>query len=115
VSVQVPPPWLLAWSQVQAFLALVRRVEADATPSSWWRGLADNARVGGHPFSQHLVATAADFVPGRTGRTWTNTELAAAARRAGLIAIDEGDHVHLQLHPAGTLDHVVEYVRRWIP
>ena len=78
---------------------------------SWWRGIAHNRSVGGHPYSQHLLGTAADFVP---ARGWTNPELVAAARRAGLIAIDEGDHVHLQLHPAGTLDDVVDYVRRWI-
>jgi hypothetical protein len=111
VSLQLPPPWLLSWSQVQAFLERVRRVEADATPSSWWRSVSHNAAVGGHPFSQHLLGTAADFVP---QRGWTNAELAAAARRAGLIAIDEGDHVHLQLHPAGTLDHIVDHVRRWL-
>jgi len=111
VSVRVPPSWLLAWPPVGDFLARVRRVEADATPSSWWRSVAENAGVGGHPYSQHLLATAADFV---AARGWTNEELAAAARRAGLIAIDEGDHVHLQLFPAGTLDSIVDYARRWL-
>jgi hypothetical protein len=111
VSLQAPPSWLLAWPPVARFLELVRQVEADATPTSWWRSIAHNAAVGGHPYSQHLLGTAADFVP---ARGWTNGELVAAARRAGLIAQDEGDHVHLQLFAAGTLDRVVDYARRWL-
>lgn len=110
MSVVAPPSWLAAWPPVGDFVARVRRIDADAFATSWWRGIADNARVGGHPYSQHLLGLAADFVPGRTpaGR------IVALARAQGLVAIDEGDHVHLQLLRAGLADDVIDYVRHWL-
>lgn len=105
-----PPVWLYHWRPVQIFVARLRNVRADAFATSWWRDLAENRRVGGHSHSQHLLGTAADFVPSRG----SNAELAAAIERVGLIAIDEGDHVHAQLYPAGALDYIVDAVRQWL-
>lgn len=68
------------------------------TMTSWGRTIRKNAAVGGAARSQHLVWTAADFA---------GPDQAIVKRRAlsvGLIAIDEGDHVHVQLFPAGRLD-----------
>jgi Peptidase M15 len=63
--------------------------------TSWQRTVLGNAQVGGHPESQHLLATAWD-VSGPDQATY-----AERARGAGLVAIDEGDHVHVQLFQAG--------------
>jgi hypothetical protein len=71
-----------------------------AQPTSFIRSTYDNTRVGGAPNSQHLVATALDLVP-RMGSS--NSIVAARARSLGLVAIDEGDHVHVQLFKADTL------------
>jgi len=49
-----------------------------------------NAAVGGDPRSQHLIATAIDVT------TSVPHVLAAEARRVGLVAVVEPDHVHLQ-------------------
>jgi len=104
---QAPPAWLAAWEPVREFVRRVERaLPADAIATSWWRGLAENARVGGHPYSQHLLGTAADWLP--------HPEIAARARAAGLVVVDEGDHVHTQLYPAGSLNFVVDYVRGWL-
>ena len=65
--------------------------------TSWWRTVSRNRSVGGHPESQHLVGTAADAC------TSDNARAARQLAQRGLIAIDEGDHVHFQVWPAGTL------------
>ncbi|WP_398572861.1 D-Ala-D-Ala carboxypeptidase family metallohydrolase, partial [Staphylococcus aureus] len=57
------------------------------------RSAERNAQVGGQSNSQHLNGTAADYaVP-------TNQKPAfiSRARQLGYHAIDEGDHIHLQL------------------
>ncbi|WP_019658909.1 D-Ala-D-Ala carboxypeptidase family metallohydrolase [Stenotrophomonas hibiscicola] len=57
------------------------------------RSAERNAQVGGQPNSQHLNGTAADYaVP-------TNQKPAfiSRARQLGYQAIDEGDHIHLQV------------------
>lgn len=69
--------------------------------TSWWRSVERNEAVGGHPFSQHLVALGLDVVADNP------REFAAAARDAGLIAVVESDHVHLQLWEAGTLERLL--------
>lgn len=78
-----------------------RRVSAapgDARVTSWVRSRAQNAAAGGADDSQHLIGTAADFVP-RAPSTYAS--LAASLRARGLIVIDEGDHLHAQLFRAG--------------
>jgi hypothetical protein len=71
--------------------------DLEVTITSFQRTRAENARVGGKPKSQHLLATAWD-VAGPDQLVY-----AARARAAGLIAIDEGDHVHVQLFPGGSV------------
>lgn len=63
--------------------------------SSTNRSPEHNARVGGVPNSQHLRGTAGDFVVPQQ----TKAAFVQAARQAGYEAIDEGDHVHLELPP----------------
>lgn len=70
-----------------------------AVPTSWYRSPAKNLAVGGSPFSQHLLAWAVDWAmpPGQ------NTAMVKLARELGMVGVDEGDHVHVQMYPAGTI------------
>lgn len=54
-----------------------------------------NRDVGGVPNSQHLRGTAADFVVEGPQKA----AFIAEAQRQGFEAIDEGDHIHLELPP----------------
>lgn len=67
------------------------------TVTSWHRTVSHNREVGGVESSQHLLATAWDVSGPDQG------VYAARARAAGLVVIDEGDHVHVQLFRAGTV------------
>lgn len=69
--------------------------EHDASVTSWLRTPARNKQVGGHPQSQHLIGTAIDLVCDQED---DKQPLMEAARKLGLIAFDEGDHIHIQLH-----------------
>lgn len=70
---------------------------ADVEATSWWRSPAENARVGGDLFSQHLVGWALDVVgPG-------SQDFAKRARIAGLTVVTEPTHVHVQVFPKGIL------------
>lgn len=80
---------------VRALLATHRYMELRAT--SWYRDVEENRRVGGDQESQHLLGFAID-VDGP--RDVLDTFL-IEARGVGLVAIDEGTHVHVQLLPAG--------------
>jgi hypothetical protein len=74
--------------------------------TSWHRTPESNAAAGGDPESQHLFSLAADIAG--PGRDFT----AHLARRLGLYAVQEFDHVHLQLFPAGVLARAgVEFPR----
>jgi len=64
--------------------------------TSWYRDPRNNERVGGNRASQHLVGLAFDLAP--AGRRLTEI-----LRSAGLIVVNEGDHLHVQVWPAGTL------------
>ena len=79
------------------FRYLVESSEVDAI-TSWYRDPVQNQRVGGHPQSQHLYALAVDVVTARPER------VAAVARRVGLVAVIERDHVHVQAYPAGYVE-----------
>jgi len=70
--------------------------------TSWFRTPAENAAVGGHPRSQHLVGWAFDAVPpeGQFGR------LADALQRQGFETVVESDHVHAQVFVAGVLEQL---------
>ena len=97
-----PPDHVVARNRaaIHAFLVRVNAVGAhfpDGRLTSWYRDTWTNRSVGGASGSQHLTATAVDVVVPRS----RVAALLLLARRAGLTAIDEGDHVHLQLFPAG--------------
>jgi len=65
--------------------------------TSWWRSPADNARVSGHPESQHLVGLAADLAV----EPQQIEQLANALRRVGLVVVVYDRHVHVQHNVAG--------------
>ncbi len=66
--------------------------------TSWWRDRAENARVGGHPNSQHLTGLAVDVA--QRGATEGVEAFIAACEAVGLVVIDEGDHWHIQRYAA---------------
>lgn len=105
MALEAPPPQIFGlvpqwyWQQwIQALNFALRGI--DAQPTSWWRSLADNVRVGGASNSQHLVGLAVDFVFPRNQRTLAKQRL----RQVGFVVIDEGDHVHVQTFEAGGLE-----------
>lgn len=63
--------------------------------TSLHRDPANNARVGGVANSQHMQGTAGDFVVPAA----IKPAFMAQARALGFEAIDEGDHVHVELPP----------------
>jgi hypothetical protein len=65
--------------------------------SSMQRTPEHNREVGGVPNSQHIAGTAGDFVVPPQERP----QFIAQAQAQGFEAIDEGDHVHLELPPRG--------------
>jgi len=74
---------------------------------NWWRSSAHNARVGGAASSQHLLGLAVDIVPEARARA----RIAQALRSQGLVVVDEGDHLHVQLSPTGTWNAVIARAR----
>lgn len=71
------------------FLAIVFQ----ASVTSGRRTPSRNATVGGKENSRHLCGLGADFVPDLQR---DRIPLIMAARRLGLDAIDEGDHIHVE-------------------
>ena len=106
MSVLRPPPSILAAlrPEILEFARRLRSVRGSYGVSSWWRSVEHNRDVGGNAFSQHLLGLAVDTTPTPTAN---RAELAAAFRAAGLVAIDEGDHIHVQRYPGGVAP------RRW--
>lgn len=76
--------------------------DAPATLTSWYRNPQQNAEVGGHPESQHLVGLAADLVVARGG-PWSPEEVAARLRFLGLTVSAQPTHLHVQALPPGGL------------
>jgi hypothetical protein len=79
----------------------------DCSESSGLRTPARNRQVGGAEHSRHqLIASdatwtggmAADLVPD-VNTSESRAAVAAAARKLGLRAIDESDHVHIHCEP----------------
>lgn len=92
---------MIDWNEIRTFAAMVdgaweRAGRPAVRLTSWYRDEAHNRRVGGDPRSQHLLALAIDIAPDRAGHA-----LAEAARGAGLIVLDEGDHFHIQRYARG--------------
>jgi len=69
--------------------------DLDVQITSWQRTRSHNREVGGVDASQHLLATAWDVAGPQQG------VYATRARAAGLVVVDEGDHVHVQLYRGG--------------
>lgn len=61
--------------------------------TSWGRSPARNHAVGGHPNSYHMLFLAADVV---LDAGESKVDFISDAKRLGLKALDEGDHIHLQ-------------------
>jgi len=70
-----------------------------ARVTSWYRTPEHNADVGGAPRSQHLLGLGIDVVVPEADRA----RALQVARFLGLVAIDEGNHIHIQRYEAGTL------------
>lgn len=66
----------------------------DASITSWIRSEKRNADVGGHSLSKHKSGLAVDIIPDDPAK---KPEIVAHAQKLGLIAVDEGDHVHIQV------------------
>jgi hypothetical protein len=81
---------------VQADLMVLSRLFG-VQPSSLTRTPEKNADVGGVPASQHIDGTAGDFPVPEAQKP----QFIAMARQLGYEAIDEGDHVHLELPSRG--------------
>lgn len=93
--VLAPPQWL----RTQRFYVFVRlllfvlRYAPNCTITSWYRDPERNALVGGSPRSLHLLGLAIDLV----GPAVELEAVMRIWRAAGLDAVDEGDHLHLEL------------------
>ena len=62
--------------------------------TSWIRSQKRNKEVGGIAASYHLLGLAVDVVLDNPA---DNARFISAAKQIGLDAIDEGDHVHLEV------------------
>ena len=62
--------------------------------TSWLRSVTANKAVGGVDESYHLDGCGADLILDHTSR---NGAAIATARALGLDAVDEGDHIHVEL------------------
>lgn len=71
----------------------------NAVPTSWWRSELKNMEVGGAAYSQHLLGWAVDWaLPAREHRA-----MVQLTEHLEMVGIDEGDHVHIQIFPAGVI------------
>lgn len=84
-------------TKFQHFVENILRLalEHRASVTSWIRTSQRNYQVGGHPQSQHLTGTAVDLV---LDDFENKPAVLEAARKLNLVAIDEGDHIHIQLY-----------------
>jgi len=101
----IPPPSLLATAWFPFILNFYWRAIGVAwmfpgvTVTSWYRTPERNRLEGGSPESQHLFALAWDVaVPDPAVPNFIQS-----ANQAGLIAVREKRHVHLQMFPRGAL------------
>lgn len=99
-----PREFLAAWPGLYQWLVprlvLLDREFPDAVATSWYRSPVRNLEVGGDPRSQHLLGWAADW--SRMDAEERDT-FVRAARSIGLVAVNEGDHVHVQTFPRGVV------------
>jgi hypothetical protein len=102
MAVELPPIDLLTRDPWRSLIfEFVRRLNgvffAGQRITSWHRTPERNAAAGGDRQSQHLFSLGIDVV----GPNLNATQI--FARRNGLIAVNEGDHLHIQLFPKGVL------------
>lgn len=103
--IRPPPLELLVSGWLPYISAIVQRANLllwavpSATPTSWFRSPEENRDVGGQAESQHLFGLAVDF----TGDPGTIARLAGHALALDLTPVQERDHLHIQLFPAGAL------------
>ena len=101
MALRAPPVELAASAWRPVIIDFTRRAvqsfQNGQTLTSWWRSALGNQSVGGHRDSQHLLGLAVDVV-GPSLRVTRDL-----ARRQGLTAVLEGDHLHLQMFPPGAL------------
>lgn len=78
------------------FCIYIRTIASNynVTVTSWWRSHKRNRDVGGSPTSFHLEGLGADLVPDDPA---DRPAIIATARSLGLQAVDEGDHIHVEL------------------
>ncbi len=110
MAYQRPPAWVYAHPELMVGEFVDRVMEAGwswrggpVTVISWYRGPDRNRAAGGDRFSQHLIATGADF---QTTSRRDGFDLEDHFRRHRLIAVPTGTSgmaVHAQLHAAGFL------------
>lgn len=94
MSLPAPESYAVFCERVRCLCAL-----HSASVTSGIRSEGRNARVGGSPASKHRLEAggwAADLALDSQGDTEASQRLVDDARRLGLWAVDEGDHVHLQ-------------------
>lgn len=97
-------PWPYWWQPYPDFFMRyigILQGYAPSAVSSYIRSVDHNAAVGGASNSQHLVGTAVDLVP-LAGGSMQLIEYVAKTMGFGYV-LNEGDHVHVQLYPAGTI------------
>lgn len=83
------------------------RAAYEFSVTSWYRSKKHNAKVGGHPASKHLIGLGVDVVlddPRLTG------QFMGAARMQNLLALDEKDHIHVQVMPGEEARRVFQEV-----
>jgi hypothetical protein len=105
----MPPQTVTAGQGGGDWLGAVSAAAPDAQVTSGLRTPERNAAVGGVPNSRHLSGQAVDLVP-RPGETMAQLH-ARVSKVPGVKAINEGDHVHVQVvsgqaqsqYPAGTI------------
>jgi len=116
-----PPEWIFNSGFRPFLIDLLQHAWSAAqivpfSASSWFRDPVTNERVGGNPFSQHLVGLAFDAVPAMALSAsrkpiYSLADLRDALASQGFVAVNEGDHVHAQLWRAGRLKSLIEAVR----
>ena len=69
------------------------RADFNFSVTSWWRTPKRNKDVGGKSNSRHLVGLGMDIILDDAAQT---QEFIKAAKGYRLLAINEGDHIHVQ-------------------
>lgn len=111
--VETPPDWIVRIVEFLSpgfygrfFQALVNAIGTNPIQvTSWYRTPLSNQQVGGDPFSQHLLGFALDVVVDDPFR------MRQRFRDMGLTSVVEGDHVHVQVFPAGVVAPLLRALR----